>query len=102
MAEGKESGGSMKLAADLKRQFGIDAKVCILGHLQRGGAPSARDRRLGSVMGMRAVEALLQGYTDVMVGVEGEHELLVPIPLTWKRSAKIRKDLVEMAKILAT
>ncbi len=102
MAEGKVSGGSMRLAAELKKRHGIDAKVCILGHIQRGGAPTARDRRLGSVMGVRAVEALLTGYADAMVGVLGDSEVLVPFPMTIKRSAKIRRDLIEMAKILAT
>ncbi|RZA06486.1 MAG: 6-phosphofructokinase [Proteobacteria bacterium] len=102
MAEGHESGGSMRLAEELKTRYGIEAKVCILGHIQRGGSPTARDRRLGSVMGVVAVKALLDGYTDVMVGVEGDSEVLVPIPQTVKRSAKIRKDLIRMAEILAT
>jgi 6-phosphofructokinase 1 len=102
MAEGKESGGSMRLAEQLKKKHGIDAKVCILGHVQRGGSPTARDRKLGSIMGVRAVEALVKGVTDVMVGVRGDTEVLVPIPLTVKRSAKIRRDLIELAKVLAT
>jgi 6-phosphofructokinase 1 len=102
MAEGQVSGGSMGLAAQLKKKYGIDAKVCILGHIQRGGSPTARDRKLGSVMGSVAVETLLKGVSDVMVGVEGDSEVLVPLPQTVKRSAKIRRDLIEMAKILAT
>lgn len=102
MAEGKLSGGSMRLAEQLKKKHNIDAKVCILGHVQRGGAPTARDRKLGSIMGVRAVEALMHGITDVMVGVQGDAEVLVPIPFTVKRSAKIRRDLIEMAKVLAT
>lgn len=102
MAEGRESGGSMRLAQELKKRYKIDAKVCILGHIQRGGSPTARDRRLGSIMGVRAVEALLKGYSDAMVGVEGDAEVLVPFPKTIKRSAKIRRDLIELAKILAT
>lgn len=102
MAEGKVSGGSMRLAAELEKKYDIKSKVCILGHIQRGGSPSGRDRRLGSIMGVRAVEALLSGYSDVMVGVAGDSEVLVPFTLTVKRSSKIRKDLIEMAKILAT
>lgn len=102
MAEGQVGGGSMRLAEELKKKHGLDAKVCILGHIQRGGSPTARDRRLGSIMGARAVEALIAGYTDIMVGVEGDREVLVPIPHTVKRSAKIRKDLIELAKTLAT
>jgi len=102
MAEGKHSGGSMRLAHELQTRFGIDAKVCILGHVQRGGSPTARDRRLGSIMGVRAVEALLDGFSDAMVGVRGDSEVLVPILDTVKRSSKIRRDLIELAKILAT
>ena len=101
MAEGQVSGGSMKLAEELKK-YDIDAKVCILGHLQRGGSPTSRDRRLGSVMGVRAVEALLAGFTDVMVGVEAGNEILVPLPMTVKRSSKFRLDLLELAEVLAT
>lgn len=102
MAEGQKSGASMRLAEELEKKYGIESKVCILGHIQRGGSPTGRDRRLGSIMGFRAVEALLAGYTDVMVGVEGDSEVLVPFAQTVKRSAKLRKDLIEMAKVLAT
>jgi 6-phosphofructokinase 1 len=102
MAEGQVSGGSMKLAEELQKKYGISAKVCILGHIQRGGSPTARDRRLGSIMGVRAVEALLCGYTDVMVGIQGDAEVLVPLLLTTKRSSKLRMDLIQMAEILAT
>jgi 6-phosphofructokinase 1 len=102
MAEGQVSGGSMKFAEELKKKHGISAKVCILGHIQRGGSPTARDRRLGSVMGARAVEALIQGYTDVMVGVQGDHEVLVPFAQTVKRSSKFRMDLIRLSEILAS
>lgn len=102
MAEGQNGGGATKLAEKLHEKYKIDAKVCILGHIQRGGAPSARDRVLGSVMGARAVEALLEGHAGVMVGVAGDSELLVPFPLTVRRSSKIRHDLIRMAEILAT
>lgn len=102
MAEGKEPGASMKLAKELEKKYGIESKVCILGHIQRGGSPTARDRRLGSIMGARAVEALLDGYTDVMVGVVGDSEVLVPLTQAITRTVKIRRDLIEMAEILAT
>jgi 6-phosphofructokinase 1 len=102
MAEGQVSGGSMRLAAELKKKYKIEAKVCILGHIQRGGSPTARDRRLGSIMGARAVQALLAGISDVMVGIEGDQEILVPFPQTVKRSSKLRTDLIELAEILAT
>jgi 6-phosphofructokinase len=53
-------------------------------------------------MGVRAVEALLAGFTDVMVGVEAGNEILVPLPMTVKRSSKFRLDLLELAEVLAT
>lgn len=102
MAEGQLAGGSMEVAKELEKKYGISAKVCILGHIQRGGAPTSRDRRLGSVMGARAVEALLRGYSDVMIGVEAGHEVMVPFLLTAQRSSKFRQDLIAMAEILAT
>lgn len=102
MAEGQTGGGAVGLAKELEKKYKIDAKVCILGHIQRGGSPTSRDRLLGSVMGARAVEALLDGFTDVMVGVSGDREFLVPFPLTVKRSSKIRRDLIRLADILAT
>lgn len=102
MAEGRVSGASVKLADTLARDFGIDAKVCILGHIQRGGAPTSRDRKIGSIMGAKAVEVLLKGFSDVMVGVQGDHEVLVPFAKTIQRGAKIRQDLIRLSGILAT
>lgn len=101
MAEGRESGASVKLAEELKKKHGIDSKVCILGHIQRGGSPTARDRRLGTVMGVRAVEALLSGRHDVMVGVEGDREVFVPLAKAGRREGKLRADLLKMAEMLA-
>lgn len=102
MAEGQVAGGSMQVAAELEKKFGISAKVCILGHIQRGGAPTARDRLLGSMMGAKAVEVLLKGYCDLMVGVECGKEVLVPFVETAKRSSKFRQDLIDLADVLAT
>jgi 6-phosphofructokinase 1 len=102
MAEGASPGASMGLAKELKRKFQLGAKVCILGHIQRGGAPTARDRLLGSIMGAKAVTALLDGYSGVMVGVNGDREVLVPFSKTIKRSAKLRRDLVRLADVLAS
>ncbi|MCO5142884.1 MAG: 6-phosphofructokinase [Oligoflexia bacterium] len=101
MAEGRKSGGSMRLADELWKKYKIEAKVCIIGHIQRGGSPTARDRLLGSVMGAKAVHAMVNGRSDVMVGVVGDREVLVPFVKTVQRSQKIRKDLIELAKDLA-
>ncbi|MCB0384853.1 MAG: 6-phosphofructokinase, partial [Bdellovibrionales bacterium] len=68
-AEGQKPGRAYDLAEAIRKKSGFEAKVCILGHIQRGGAPSAADRILGSRMGVHAVELLHQGKTDVMVGI---------------------------------
>jgi 6-phosphofructokinase 1 len=78
VAEGREPGLTYRLAQQLQRQ-GEDPRVCILGHIQRGGQPSGHDRVLASELGAMAISYLLAGYNDIMVGVaEGA---IVDIPL---------------------
>ncbi len=101
LAEGKTPGGSFQLAKELEKRYKISAKVCILGHVQRGGAPTARDRSLASRMGAGAVRALLDGYTDLMVGIKGEKEALVPLKDAVKKAEKIGDELINLAQILA-
>ncbi|MCB0365233.1 MAG: 6-phosphofructokinase [Bdellovibrionaceae bacterium] len=68
-AEGQKPGRAYDLAEAIRKKSGYEAKVCILGHIQRGGAPTAADRILGSRMGVYAVELLHRGVCDVMVGI---------------------------------
>ena len=67
-----------KLTAELSRR-GYQSRAAILGHIQRGGSPSGHDRILASVLGAAAVDALLAGHSDVMVGVRGEELVLTPL-----------------------
>ena len=99
VAEGKEPGCSMQLAKVLKQKYDLEAKVCILGHLQRGGAPTARDRLLGSIFGVQAVQALIQGKTDKMVGIVKGREVLVPFQN--KQKNQVRKEWLSMVEVLA-
>lgn len=101
-AEGQKPGRAYDLADAIRKKSGMDAKVCILGHQQRGGAPSAADRILASRMGAAAVDALLNGYCDVMIGTEGERLIQVPLELTSKNERKSQLDLLALANILAT
>ncbi len=78
VAEGPEPGLTGRLAEQL-RQFGEEPRVCILGHIQRGGSPTGYDRVLASCMGAIAVDYLLAGYSDIMVGANGRE--LIPAPL---------------------
>nr|MCH9769570.1 6-phosphofructokinase [Gammaproteobacteria bacterium] len=68
-AEAGEPGSSIKLAKAIKKLSGIEYKVCILGHTQRGGTPTAQDRVIGSLMGRHAVQALLDGASCQMVSL---------------------------------
>ena len=71
--------GAMYYADRVKKEFPeYDVRVSILGHLQRGGSPSARDRILASWMGMAAVEAVIQGQRNVMIGYRNNDSVLVP------------------------
>jgi 6-phosphofructokinase 1 len=68
VAEGDASGGALKLSNDLLEKGGIKTWVCILGHIQRGGRPTARDRYYATAFGVAAAEALTDGISGVMIG----------------------------------
>lgn len=78
VAEGPTPGFTARLAEQLRQQ-GEDPRVCILGHIQRGGTPSGHDRVLATCMGVMAVRYLQAGYTDIMVGVHNGRILDVPL-----------------------
>lgn len=68
VAEGNEPGSSFAISRLVSERIGIEAKVCVLGHTQRGGSPTARDRVLAAKLGVSAVQALLEGKSGMMVG----------------------------------
>jgi 6-phosphofructokinase 1 len=78
IAEGDEAGGAFKTAERVGAQMGWDYRVVVLGHIQRGGNPTARDRIISSMMGARAVDALATGRAGVMVGMERGKVVEVP------------------------
>lgn len=100
-AEGHKVGRAYDLADQIKRKAGYEAKVCVLGHVQRGGSPSAADRILASRLGSAAVRALQQGLTDVMVGVEGQNVVQVPLADCANKKKRVPKELIELAQLLA-
>ena len=79
-----------------------NTRVTIIGHLQRGGSPSAFDRVLASRMGVRAVEALLEGEQGKMVGVHNLAMVLHPLSEAWENRTEFDPDLLRVAHILAT
>ncbi len=104
VAEGEEMGGAFKIAQALEADpaFGeIDLRVCVLGHIQRGGAPSARDRVLASRLGAAAVDALLEGHESVMVGLVNGDPRVTPLRQVADRKKPIDYDLLNLSAVLS-
>lgn len=88
VAEGEEAGGAFEVARRFRELTGLDYRVTILGHIQRGGSPTAWDRILATRSGVRAVEALLEGEGSHMVGVRGHEMVLVPFQEVMEKKKK--------------
>jgi 6-phosphofructokinase 1 len=100
-AEGQKVGRAYDLAEQIRRKAGYDAKVCVLGHVQRGGPPTARDRILASRLGFSAVRALQQGLSDIMIGIQGGQVVPVPLKECTTRKRRVPQELIELANLLA-
>jgi 6-phosphofructokinase 1 len=103
VSEGHKQGGAYDIAKNVKEKFDhYDTKVTILGHLQRGGSPSSFDRILASRLGFAAVNALLNGATQQMVGLRGNDIQLTSLDeaLT-EHNFKLESDLLEMTHVLS-
>lgn len=102
VAEGDEEGGAMQIAAKVKRDFQeYSVRISILGHIQRGGTPSARDRYLSSKLGYYAIDALLDDQKSVMVGIKDNEIVLVPFRKVIKKHKSIDPLELEIAEILS-
>jgi 6-phosphofructokinase 1 len=89
--------GAMYYAERVKKEFPeFDVRVSILGHLQRGGTPSARDRILASCTGVGAIEAILQGQRNVMVGVRNNDVVYVPFSECIRTDKRFDKRLINV------
>ncbi len=101
VGEGDEVGGAADIAKLMNEKFDLAAKVTILGHVQRGGSPTVRDRVLASHLGVAAVDALLQGQTDVMIGKTYNDICYTPLEETWAKQKPLRPFLIELSDLLA-
>ena len=104
VAEGDDLGGAHRIAEALRAEpsmASIDLRVSVLGHIQRGGSPTARDRVLASRLGSAAVEALLEGHAGVMVGVVNGDIKLTPMRNVWSRKKDIDYDLLQLTALLS-
>ena len=100
VSEGDECGGAIKIGEEIKKKIKLNYRICILGHIQRGGAPSVKDRILASKLGYTAIKELLKGKKNVMVGEVNNKIRLTPIKDTWTKKKPIDKTLLRMAEIL--
>ena len=101
MAEGNEIGHTFQIAQYGNYRLKVDCRVCILGHLQRGGTPSAKDRVLASKLGRAATEALLNGKEGHMVGeVKGEI-VYTPLDDSWEQTKGMDRYLLESLSVRA-
>ncbi len=103
VAEGDEFGGAEAVRQKIVAEFpNIDVRATILGHIQRGGSPSYFDRVQASRMGYAAVNALMEGKTQVMIGLENQEIIYTPFAHAIKQHAPLDAKMIEMAKILAS
>ena len=103
VAEGLEEGSAMQIAEILKPEFPqFDIRVSILGHIQRGGSPSAKDRIIASRMGAAAVDALLDHQKCIMIGLTNDQIVHVPLNKTVKLHKAVDGDLIKLAEGIST
>ncbi len=102
VAEGDEAGGAFAIAEKVKKELPeYDTRVTILGHIQRGGNPSAMDRVNSSRMGFAAVEGLMKGKKNVMVGIIDKNIVFTPFQKAVKHIQEVNPDLMRMVNILS-
>jgi 6-phosphofructokinase 1 len=103
VAEGDEEGNVVEIGEKIKKKLGnqFDIRVTTLGHIQRGGSPTAQDRLLASRLGLSAVQGLINGYKNVMTGVVNNEIVYTPFKDTITLSKPLSRELIDMVKILS-
>ena len=102
VSESKKDGGAMYYADRVRKEYPqYDVRVTILGHLQRGGTPTACDRILASRLGHASIEALKEGQRNVMVGIHNDQIVYVPIDRASKKDKPIDKELIDVLGVLS-
>lgn len=103
VAEGDAFGGANEVAKIVRERLpNFDTKVSILGHIQRGGAPTCIDRLVASRMGYHAVEALLEGRSNVMVGIINNEIVYTPLEVAIREKDSVDENWLRIVKILAS
>ena len=104
VAEGDKTGKNVfELASKIEENLPkYETRVSVLGHIQRGGSPTCFDRVLGTQLGVKAVEALIEGKNGLMVGIENGKIIYTPLNKALKGKTKINKELLRMSRIMNT
>lgn len=103
VAEGDDFGGATNIEKIIKERMPLaETRVAILGHIQRGGAPSCLDRLIASRMGYHAVECLIEGRHNVFVGIQNNRMNYVPLENIGKKKGTISEEWLKIVKILAS
>jgi 6-phosphofructokinase 1 len=101
VAEAEHPGVTFQISREVKKKAGFDSKICVLGHIQRGGAPTARDRVLASRLGAAAVKALLDNRGGYMIGEINREIAHTPLKDTWEKKKALHVGLTDLLKILS-
>jgi len=102
VAEGNQNGDATAIAQKVKEANpAFDIKVTIIGHLQRGGSPTAMDRVLASRMGHSAVTSILKGERGIALGIINDKVTFTPFEEAISKTKKLNRELVKMAEALA-
>jgi 6-phosphofructokinase 1 len=103
VAEGEEFGGANEVAKVIQERIpGLEVRVCILGHIQRGGSPSCMDRLIASRMGYHAVECLIEGKQNLFVGIVNNKMNYTPLSEAVKKKQRISEEWMKVVKILSS
>ena len=104
VAEGDKTGKNVfELASKIEENLPkYETRVSVLGHIQRGGSPTCFDRVLGTQLGVKAVEALIEGKNGIMVGIDNGKIIYTPLNKALKGKTKINKELLRMSQIMNT
>ena len=102
VAESEITGGAIGMAERVKKEYPeYDVRVTILGHIQRGGSPSAYDRILAGRMGAAAIDAFKEDQRNVMIGIQNNTIVYVPFSKAIKMEKPINRDLLNILRILS-
>ncbi|WP_417666993.1 ATP-dependent 6-phosphofructokinase [Pseudidiomarina sp.] len=96
LSEHQWPGGAVALSEQLEAEYDMPCRPCLLGHIQRGGPPTASDRVLASELGVHAVELILKGETAVMTGLKAGQLVAVPLIDTWTKKNPLDENLLRI------